>query len=169
MVSERALAISRMKIGYVAVSRPTSHARYLPAGSVQATGRPGEGDDVTEAQEIATQEITAPTACVSYLHMHILVGCRSQPRWFAALTPLSVDGMILAASTALSADSRSDQRGGSCHHQLPRPAGLPGSASRPASRRHPRRCRHRRPATGQGLPHPRRSQPAAGRDLPRRP
>src|SRR6266516_2167248 len=32
--------------------------------------------------------------------------------WVAALTPLSVDGMIVAASTALLADSRSGGRGG---------------------------------------------------------
>src|SRR5262249_7588890 len=35
-----------------------------------------------------------------------------QPGWVAALTPLSVDGMIVAASTALLADSRSGGRGG---------------------------------------------------------
>ena len=32
--------------------------------------------------------------------------------WVAALTPLSVDGMIVAASTTLLADSRSGGRGG---------------------------------------------------------
>jgi len=36
---------------------------------------------------------------VSYLHMHMLVARHGQPGWVAALTPLSVDGMILAAST----------------------------------------------------------------------
>ena len=44
---------------------------------------------------------------VSYLHMHQLVGGHGQPGWGAALTPLSVDGMIVAASTALLANSRS--------------------------------------------------------------
>jgi hypothetical protein len=38
---------------------------------------------------------------VSYLHMHLLVELRGQPGWVAALTPLSVDGMIMAASTTL--------------------------------------------------------------------
>jgi hypothetical protein len=33
-----------------------------------------------------------------------------QPVWVAALTPLSVDGMIVAASTTLLADSRSGGR-----------------------------------------------------------
>ena len=41
---------------------------------------------------------------VSYLHMHLLVELHGQPGWVAALTPLSVDGMIVAASTTLLAD-----------------------------------------------------------------
>src|SRR6516225_3315531 len=49
---------------------------------------------------------------VSYLHMHTLVARHGQPGWVAALTPLSVDGMIIAASTTLLADSRSGRRGG---------------------------------------------------------
>ena len=44
---------------------------------------------------------------VSYQHMHMLVVEHRQPGWVAALTPLSVDGMIVAASTTLLADSRS--------------------------------------------------------------
>lgn len=49
---------------------------------------------------------------VSYLHMHLLVELHGQPGWVAALTPLSVDGMIVAASTALLAESRSGKPGG---------------------------------------------------------
>jgi len=49
---------------------------------------------------------------VSYLHMHLLVELDGQPGWVAVLTPLSVDGMILAASTTLLADSRAGGRGG---------------------------------------------------------
>lgn len=49
---------------------------------------------------------------VSYLHMHRLVALHGQPGWVAALTPLSVDGMIVAASTTLLADSRRGARGG---------------------------------------------------------
>src|SRR5580658_507263 len=49
---------------------------------------------------------------VSYLHMHMLVALHGQPGWVAALTPLSVDGMIVAASTTLLAESRSGSRGG---------------------------------------------------------
>jgi hypothetical protein len=44
--------------------------------------------------------------------MHLLVELHGQPGWVAALTPLSVDGMIVAASTTLLADSRSGHRGG---------------------------------------------------------
>ena len=49
---------------------------------------------------------------VSYLHMHTPVALHGQPGWVAALTPLSVDGMIVAASTTLLADSRAGERGG---------------------------------------------------------
>jgi hypothetical protein len=49
---------------------------------------------------------------VSYLHMHLLVARHGQPGWVAALTPLSVDGMIVAASTTLLADSRAGRNGG---------------------------------------------------------
>lgn len=51
---------------------------------------------------------------VSYLHMHQLVAWHGQPGWVAALTLLSVDGMIVAASAALLADSRSGGRVGCC-------------------------------------------------------
>jgi hypothetical protein len=49
---------------------------------------------------------------VSYLHMHLLVELHGQPGGMAALPPLSVDGMIVAASTMLLADSRGGDRGG---------------------------------------------------------
>ncbi len=47
----------------------------------------------------------------SYLHMHRLVELHGQPGWVAALTPLSVDGMIVPAAATLLADSRSGRRG----------------------------------------------------------
>jgi hypothetical protein len=59
---------------------------------------------------VALLAVSAGT--VSYLHMHQLVAGHGQPGWVAALTPLSVDGMIVAASTALLADSHSGGRGG---------------------------------------------------------
>src|SRR5215470_2655506 len=43
--------------------------------------------------------------------MHLLVELRGQPGWVAALTPLWVDVMIVAASTTLLADSRAGERG----------------------------------------------------------
>jgi Protein of unknown function (DUF2637) len=49
---------------------------------------------------------------VSYLHMHTLVTSHGQPGWVAALTPISVDGMIVAASTTLVADSRCGRQAG---------------------------------------------------------
>src|SRR5580700_8062397 len=49
---------------------------------------------------------------VSYLHMHLLVELHGQPGWVAVLTPLSVDGMIVAASTTLLAESLSGGGGG---------------------------------------------------------
>ena len=49
---------------------------------------------------------------VSYMHMHLLVELHGQPGWVSALKPLSVDGMIVAASTTLLAESRSGRRGG---------------------------------------------------------
>jgi hypothetical protein len=41
---------------------------------------------------------------VSYLHMHIPVELPAPQGWVAALTPFSVDGMIVAASTTLLAE-----------------------------------------------------------------
>src|SRR5215470_1640905 len=49
---------------------------------------------------------------VSCLHLHTLVELHGQPGWVAALTPLSVDGMIVAASATLRAGSRAGERGG---------------------------------------------------------
>ncbi len=48
---------------------------------------------------------------VSYLHVHWLVALHGAARWVAALTPLSVDGMIVAASATLLAYARAGRRG----------------------------------------------------------
>ena len=48
---------------------------------------------------------------VSYLHIHRLVALHGQPGWVASLTPLSLDGMIVAASATLLAESRACRRG----------------------------------------------------------
>jgi Protein of unknown function (DUF2637) len=72
-------------------------------------GRPDGWIGWTTTGCVALLALIAGT--VSYLHMHQLVAGHGQPGWVAALTPLPVDGMIMAASTALLADSRSGRRG----------------------------------------------------------
>jgi len=72
------------------------------------SGRAGEWIGWTTTGCVALLAVIAGT--VSYLHTHQLVAGHGQPGWVAALTPLSVDGMIVAASTALLSDSRSGGR-----------------------------------------------------------
>jgi hypothetical protein len=59
--------------------------------------RPGGSVGWTTTGCVALLAVIAGT--VSYLHMHQLVAGHGQPGWVAVLTPLSVDGMIVAAST----------------------------------------------------------------------
>jgi Protein of unknown function (DUF2637) len=73
-------------------------------------GRPDRWIGWTTTGCVALLALIAGT--VSYLHMHVLVELHGQPGWVAALTPLSVDGMIVAASTTLLTDSRTGSRGG---------------------------------------------------------
>jgi hypothetical protein len=51
---------------------------------------------------------------VSYLHMHLLVELHGQPGWVSALAPLSVDGMIVAASTPCWRTREQESVVGSC-------------------------------------------------------
>src|SRR3984957_2231749 len=74
------------------------------------TGRPDRWIRMTTTGSVTMLALIAGT--VSYLHMHSLVALHGQPGWVAALTPLSVDGMIVAASTTMLAESRSGSRGG---------------------------------------------------------
>ncbi len=74
------------------------------------TGRADRWISRTTVGSVSMLALIAGT--VSYLHMHELVALHGQPGWVAALTPLSVDGMIVAASTTLLSDSRSGARGG---------------------------------------------------------
>jgi hypothetical protein len=67
---------------------------------------------ITRTTIVCVTMLALIAGTVSYLHMHLLVALHGQPGWVAALTPLSVDGMIAAASTTLLADSRSGNRGG---------------------------------------------------------
>lgn len=72
------------------------------------TGRADRWIKLTTIGCVALLALIAGT--VSYLHMHMLVALHGQPGWVAALTPLSVDGMIVAASTTLLDDSRSGRK-----------------------------------------------------------
>ena len=72
-------------------------------------GRPDDWIRRTTTGCVALLALIAGT--VSYLHMHRLVALHGQPGWVAALTPLSVDGMIVAASATLLAESRAGRRG----------------------------------------------------------
>ncbi|MFI0420518.1 DUF2637 domain-containing protein [Spongiactinospora sp. 9N601] len=56
--------------------------------------------------------LAAIAAIVSYQHMHQLAIQHGESFWSAALVPLAVDGMIVAASLALLEDSRAGRRGG---------------------------------------------------------
>jgi hypothetical protein len=67
---------------------------------------------------------------VSYLHMHLLVALHGQPGWVAALTPLSVDGMIAAA--AASPRQRPKRSG---HSRAAEPARRQDAAASPKSAR----------------------------------
>jgi hypothetical protein len=71
--------------------------------------------------------------------MHTLVEAHGQPGWVAVLTRLSVDGMIVAASTTLLADSRSGGRGGF----LPWGAAGGGKPGEPGRERRGRRAHHK--------------------------
>lgn len=56
--------------------------------------------------------LAAIAAVVSYAHMFELALRHGEPAWRAGLFPLSVDGMIVAASMALLSDARQGRRGG---------------------------------------------------------
>ncbi|TQN32186.1 uncharacterized protein DUF2637 [Haloactinospora alba] len=56
--------------------------------------------------------LAAIAAVVSYAHMFELALGHGEPAWRAGLFPLSVDGMIVAASMSLLSDARQGRRGG---------------------------------------------------------
>lgn len=55
--------------------------------------------------------LAAIAAVVSFGHMRELALRHGEPRWSAALIPLSVDGMVVAASMSVLLASRTDRRG----------------------------------------------------------
>lgn len=56
--------------------------------------------------------LAAIAAVVSYAHMLELAQRHGEPAWRAGLFPLSVDGMIVAASMSLLSDAGQGRRGG---------------------------------------------------------
>ncbi|GAA2080742.1 DUF2637 domain-containing protein [Actinomadura alba] len=61
---------------------------------------------------ISVLVLAAIAAVLSYKHMFTLVREYGETSWTAALLPVSVDGMIVASSMTLLADSRSGRRSG---------------------------------------------------------
>lgn len=94
-------------------SEPSASADWSPvswSSGAAVAGRADRWIRWTTTGCVAPLALIAGT--VSCLHMHRLVALPGQPGWVASLTPLSVDGMIVAASTTLLADSRAGRRGG---------------------------------------------------------
>jgi hypothetical protein len=100
----------------VQVGGGTRRLRTCPrslVGCCWESSRDRAGRSVDQADDDRVRGVLAVIAgTVSYLHMHLLVELHGQPGWVAAFTPLSVDGMIVAASTTLLAESQSGGRGG---------------------------------------------------------
>jgi Protein of unknown function (DUF2637) len=71
------------------------------------------GDRVIQWTTTLSVVVLAGIAAVlSYKHMYVLVRRYGETSWVAALSPVSVDGMIAAASLSLLADSRQYRRSG---------------------------------------------------------
>jgi len=81
------------------------------ASNQSASSPPGQAwiQAATTASVILLAVIAA---VVSYGHMHTLALRHGEGTWASALIPLSVDGMIVAASMSLLLDSRLGHRGG---------------------------------------------------------
>ena len=109
--------VTGLSPGEMSCPRSESPRTYIPAitgelvlGGAAVTGRADRWIRWTTTGCVALLALIAGT--VSYLHMHRLVALHGQPGWVASLTPLSVDGMIVAASATLLAESRAGRRGG---------------------------------------------------------
>jgi hypothetical protein len=86
-------------------------ADYGPLCSSSADTKPS-GSLIRRATIITVVVLAGIAAVVSYRHMHQLAIRHGESPWSAALVPLAVDGMIVAASLALLEDSRAGRRGG---------------------------------------------------------
>ena len=117
----------------------TSYERVRPACSTGSAGRPAaelprrprvngrtvtavpisRGDRWVRWTTTASVVLLAGIAAVvSYRHMNTLALQHGESRWTAALIPLSVDGMIVASSMTLLADSRAGHPGGALPRTL---------------------------------------------------
>jgi Protein of unknown function (DUF2637) len=72
----------------------------------------GSGRWVRRATTASVVMLAAIAAVVSFRHMHALTLAHGETAFTAALIPLSVDGMIVASSMTLLADSRAGHAGG---------------------------------------------------------
>jgi hypothetical protein len=112
-ISDRAAGLMIFD-GSSAARGERTHKPMRADGCVRTWRRPvtGRADRWIRRTTIGCAGLLALIAgTVSYLHMHLLVERHGQPGWVAVLTPLSVDGMIVAAPTTLLADSRGGGRG----------------------------------------------------------
>src|SRR3569833_940446 len=64
------------------------------------------------ASTLSVAVLAGIAAVLSYKHMFILVRRYGETSWTSTLLPVSVDGMIVASSMTLLADSRKGQRSG---------------------------------------------------------
>ena len=92
----------------------TTHTRAPVAqpAEVLATDQSRADAVIRQATTAAVVLLAGIAAVVSYRHMHTLAVRHGEAAWTAALVPLSVDGMIIAASMSLLFDSRRGRRGG---------------------------------------------------------
>jgi Protein of unknown function (DUF2637) len=89
----------------------------MPQPSTPAASRPpagsGRGDQWIRWTTTASVVLLAGiVAVVSYRHMHALALAHGESSWTATLIPLSVDGMVVASSMTLLADSRAGRSAG---------------------------------------------------------
>jgi hypothetical protein len=74
------------------------------------------GPSVWERRTLLAATVTVVTgvagiaAAISYGHMHDWASANGEPSWRALLFPLSVDGLLIAASAVLLADSRAGRK-----------------------------------------------------------
>ncbi|TDD21096.1 DUF2637 domain-containing protein [Actinomadura sp. KC06] len=85
----------------------------VSGGLAAFSGRPQAGERLIRwCTTVSVLVLAWIAAVLSYKHMYELVLRYGETSWGAALLPVSVDGMIVASSLTLLADSRAGRRGG---------------------------------------------------------